>query len=543
MAKKQTESDEPNPQAAEAAAPSANTADLPFAKELFDAADQLRGSVESAEYKHLVLGLIFLKYISDSFERHRLRLDEQTRNPKSELFTESDKDRAEILEDRDEYTAENVFWVPEEARWPRLVESASQPDIGVKIDRALEMIERENEVQLRGVLPQIYARSPLEPAKLGELVVTIAGVDFGANDEQARDLLGRTYEYFIKAFARSEGHRGGEFYTPRSITQVLVEMLEPYEGRVFDPACGSCGLFIQSAEFLRAHGSGTEKISLYGQELNQATWRIGRMNLAIHGLAGEVLLGDSLLDDKYPSLKADYVLANPPFNMKKWGAAQVADDARWAFGSPPDSNANFAWVQSFIHHLAPDGRAGFVLANGSLTASNKGEGAIRQKIIEQDLVDCIVACPGQLFYTTQIPVCLWFLDRDKSSGDERDRSGETLFIDARALGESISRTQIEFSEADVERIVGTYHAWRGTNGEEYEDVAGFCASVTTGQIAEQGFVLTPGRFVGAEDTEEDQVEFEERMRGLTATLSEQLAESEGLSDEVKKALKAVGYEL
>jgi type I restriction enzyme M protein len=543
MAKKQTESDAPNPQPAEPAAAIANAADLPFAKELFDAADQLRGSVESAEYKHLVLGLIFLKYISDSFERHRLRLDEQTRNPKSELFTESDKDRAEILEDRDEYTAENVFWVPEDARWPRLVESASQPDIGVKIDRALELIERENEVQLRGVLPQIYARSPLEPAKLGELVVTIASVDFGANDEQARDLLGRTYEYFIKAFARSEGHRGGEFYTPRSITQVLVEMLEPYEGRVFDPACGSCGLFVQSAEFLRAHGSGTEKISLYGQELNTATWRIGRMNLAIHGLAGEVLLGDSLLDDKYPSLKADYVLANPPFNMKKWGAAQVADDARWGFGSPPDSNANFAWVQSFIHHLAPDGRAGFVLANGSLTASNKGEGVIRQQIIEQDLVDCIVACPGQLFYTTQIPVCLWFLDRDKSSRDERDRSGETLFIDARALGESISRTQIEFSEADVERIVGTYHAWRGTNGQQYEDVAGFCASVTTEQIAKQGFVLTPGRFVGAEDTEEDQVDFEERMRGLTVTLSEQLAESERLSEEVKKALKAVGYEL
>lgn len=515
--------------------------DLPFAKTLFEAADRLRGSVESAEYKHLVLGLIFLKYISDSFERHRAALDAATRDPDHDLFTEDEEERAEILEDRDEYTADNVFWVPDGARWQGLVEAASQPDIGVRIDRALELIERDNESQLRGVMARIYARAQLEPAKLGELVNTISRVDFGEDEGKARDLLGRTYEYFIKEFARSEGQRGGEFYTPRSVTQLLVQMLEPYEGRVLDPACGSCGLFVQSAEFVEAHGGGAKNLAIYGQELNQATWRIGKINLAIHALNGDIALGNSLLDDRHPGLRADYVLANPPFNMKKWGASQVADDVRWKYGTPPDGNANFAWVQHFVHHLAPDGQAGFVLANGSLTSNTSGEGEIRKKLIEDDLVDCIVALPGQLFFSTQIPVCLWFLDNNKASNDERDRSGETLFIDARQMGERISRTQIILTPDEVEQITSTFHNWRGTTDHEYEDVPGFCASVTIDEIAKHGYVLTPGRYVGAAEIEDDYEGFDARMKELTKDLADQFQESERLTSEVKEALKAVGY--
>lgn len=517
--------------------------DLPFAKQLWEACDRLRGSVESAEYKHLVLGLVFLKYISDSFERRRAQLEAATTDPESELFTEDPAERAEILEDRDEYIAENVFWVPTEARWPALLAAANQPDIGQRIDSALEQIERSNEEQLRGVLPRVYARAPLPAQKLGELVTAIAKVGFGDDEDKARDILGRTYEYFIKRFAAAEGHRGGEFYTPRSVTRLLVEMLEPYEGRVMDPACGSCGLFIQSAEFVERHGGRARRISIYGQENIQATWRIGRMNLAIHALAGDIRLGDSLLNDQHPGLKADFVLANPPFNDKKWGAAQVADDARWRYGTPPDSNANYAWIQHFIHHLAPDGRAGFVMANGSLTTNQSGEGAIREAIVRADLVDCIVACPGQLFYTTQIPVCLWFLDRNKQSASERDRRGEVLFIDARNMGRKISRTQIEFSDEEIQRLADTYHNWRGKDGRKYGDVKGFCAATTLEAIERHGFALTPGRYVGAPESEEDEIEFEERMAELVDQLADELAEAERLDTEVKKALKSVGYEL
>jgi type I restriction enzyme M protein len=517
--------------------------DLPFAKELWEACDQLRGSVESAEYKHLVLGLVFLKYISDSFERRRAVIETATHDEGSDLHAKSEDERAEILEDRDEYISENVFWVPKEARWDALLAAAGQPDVGERIDKALEAIERANEKQLRGVLARIYARAPLSAQKLGELVTTIAKVGFGEDEDKARDILGRTYEYFIKKFAASEGHRGGEFYTPRSVTQLLVEMLEPYEGRVLDPACGSSGLFVQSAEFIKSHGGQAREISIYGQENNQATWRIGRMNLAIHALAGEIELGDSLLDDRHPGLKADFVLANPPFNEDKWGAEQVADDARWKFGRPPASNANYAWIQHFIHHLAPDGRAGFVMANGSLTSNQSGEGRIRAAIVRDDLVDCIVACPGQLFYTTQIPVCLWFLDRDKQSGSARDRRGETLFIDARQMGQKISRTQIEFSDEEIARIADTYHAWRGTEDGKYEDEKGFCASVSLEEVEKHAFALTPGRYVGAPESEEDEIEFEEKMAGLVDRLADELAESERLTDEVKKALGSVGYEV
>ena len=517
--------------------------DLPFARELWEACDRLRGSVESAEYKHLVLGLVFLKYISDAFERRRAVIEVATRKKGSDLYTEEDDERAEILEDRDEYISENVFWVPKEARWDALLAAANQPDIGQRIDKGLEAIEEANEEQLRSVLPRIYARAPIAAQKLGELVTTIAKVGFGDDEDRARDILGRTYEYFIKEFAAAEGHRGGEFYTPRSVTRLLVEMLEPYEGRVLDPACGSCGLFVQSAEFIKNHGGKAREISIYGQENNQATWRIGRMSLAIHALAGDIELGDSLLDDRHPGLKADFVLANPPFNQDKWGAAQVADDARWKFGQPPNSNANYAWIQHFIHHLAPDGRAGFVMANGSLTSNQSGEGPIREGIVREDLVDCIVACPGQLFYTTQIPVCLWFLDRNKQSSGERDRRGDVLFIDARQMGQKITRTQIEFSPEEVGKITDTYHAWRGTTGKAYADEKGFCASVESAEIEKHGFALTPGRYVGAPEAEEDEVEFEEKMAGLVDRLADELAESERLTGEVKKALGSVGYDV
>jgi type I restriction enzyme M protein len=524
--------------------PSAGNHDLPFAKELFEAADRLRGSVESAEYKHLVLGLLFLKYISDSFERRRKALDAETRQPTSDLYTADDAERKEILEDRDEYISENVFWVPEGARFSELLKSAAQPDIGQRVDRALEAIERDNPDQLRGVLPRIYARAPIQASKLGALVSTIAKIGFGEDPERARDLLGRTYEYFIKSFARAEGHRGGEFYTPASVTRLLVEMLKPYEGRVLDPACGSGGLFVQSAEFVTAHGGRPRQISILGQENNQATWRICRMNLAIHGISGDVRLGDSLLDDKFAGVRADYVMANPPFNMKKWGAGQVAKDARWEYGEPPDNNANYAWIQQFIHHLTPNGRAGFVMANGSLTSNTNGEGKIREQLVRADLVDCIVALPAQLFFTTPIPVCLWFIDRDKASSGERDRRGEVLFIDARAMGSSISRTQIELTKNEVERIAGSYHSWRGEpEADAYVDEPGFCRAATLEAVEDAGFALTPGRYVGAALSGEEEGAFEERMTELIAQLTTDFAESERLAAEVKKALSAVGHEL
>lgn len=521
--------------------PSGN-GDLPFERTLFEACDRLRGHVESAEYKHLVLGLIFLKYISDAFERRRAALTVETRTPGSDLFTEDEDERAEILEDRDEYTAENVFWVPAEARWDGLLAAATQTDIGVRIDDALQAIESANEEELRGVLPRIYARAEIAPATLGELLNTIAKIGFGDDEERARDLLGRVYEYFIKTFARSEGHRGGEFYTPQSVTELLVEMLEPYEGRALDPANGSGGLFVQSGKFIQAHGGRARSLSIYGQENNQATWRICRMNLAIHGLSGNIKLGNTLLDDQHKDLRADFVLANPPFNQKKWGADRVAGDARWKYGSPPDGNANYAWIQHFIHHLAPNGRAGFILANGSLTAGGV-EGEIRKAIILDDLVDCIVALPAQLFFTTGIPVCMWFLDRNKASSGERDRRGETLFLDARAMGTKISRTQIELSEVEVAQLAGAYHAWRGTAGAEFTSVPGFSAVADIDAIDAAGWSLSPGRFVGAPEAEEDEVAFEEKMARLRDRLADELALNDRLCTSVREAMERVGYGL
>ena len=517
--------------------------DIPSEKLLFDAADALRGSVESAEYKHLVLGLVFLKYVSDGFDARHQQLDALSRDNTSEWYVEGDEDRAEILEDRDAYQVANVFWVPKNARWDALLALGSQPDLGVQLDRALDLIERENPA-LKDVLPKVYARAAISSETLGTLVSTIAKIGFGSDPDEARDVLGRVYEYFIKEFARSEGHRGGEFYTPANVVRLLVEMLQPYSGRILDPACGSCGMFIQSAKFIRAHAGTGDEIAIYGQELNQATWRIGRMNLAIHGLSGNVALtqGGSLLNDAHPTLKADFVIANPPFNQKKWGAGQVGEDARWKWGLPPDGNANYAWIQHFASHLAPNGRAGFVLANGSLTSSQSGEGGIREALIRDDLVDCIVALPAQLFYTTGIPVCFWFLDRDKVSAGERDRSGETLFIDARMLGQKMSRTQIELTDDEIARIVSTYEAWRGQEGAgSYVDQPGFSASVGLDEIAAQRFTLSPGRYVGAAEDEEDQVAFEERMAELIETLEVEMAENDRLATEVKSALRRVGY--
>jgi len=515
--------------------------DIPAEKILFDAADALRGSVESAQYKHLALGLVFLKYVSDSFAVRRDELERLSRDPGSEWFMEDDGVRADIFEDRDEYGAKNVFWVPREARWDAILALGSQPDLGVKLDRALDLIERENP-SLKDALPKIYSTAPMRAETLGKLVSTIARIGFGEDPETARDVLGRVYEYFIKEFARAEGHRGGEFYTPANVVRLLVEMLEPYRGRIFDPACGSCGMFIQSAEFVRAHAGRPEELSIFGQEMNHATWRVGRMNLAIHGLAGDIRLENSLLDDQHPTLKADFVIANPPFNQKRWGAASVKDDARWKWSLPPDGNANYAWIQHFASHLAPDGRAGFVLANGSLTSTQSGEGTIRKALIRDDLVDCIVALPPGLFYTTGIPVCLWFLDRNKASSGERDRRGEILFIDARSMGQRISRTQIELGDEELQLIVDTYHAWRGQpDTEPYEDEPGFAASVARADVEAAGFTLSPGRYVGAPEEEEDEVAFEQRMAELVEQLEADMAENERLGGEVRAALRRVGY--
>jgi type I restriction enzyme M protein len=516
--------------------------DAPNVAALFEAANKLRGSVESAEYKHLVLGLIFIKYISDSFELRRQELQSDLTDPKSGGFLADEAERAEVLEDRDEYAGKNVFWVPEAARWPALLAAASQPDVGKRLDDALDAIEAENP-SLRDVLPRIYARAPLSAELMGSLVETIAKIGFGEGAEEARDILGRTYEYFIKEFARAEGHRGGEYFTPAPVARLLVEMLEPYKGRILDPACGSCGLFVQSAKFIEAHGGNPDEIAIYGQERNQATWRIGRMNLAIHGLSGEVRYteGGSLLDDAFSSLKADFVMANPPFNQKEWSTPAILDGARWALGTPPDANANYGWIQHFLFHLAPTGRAGFVMANGSLTTASGGEDKIRQNLVQADVVDCVVALPPQLFYTTGIPVCLWFLDRDKDSSGERDHSGETLFIDARQMGRKISSTQIDLTDDEIERIASTYHAWRSTAVNQYADESGFCKSASPDEIEAVGYTLSPGRYVGAPESEEDEIAFAERMAMLVDQLTDEIEKNSQLTADIKSTLSKMGH--
>ena len=502
-----------------------------YRSEMWRMADALRGSMDAAEYKHVVLGLIFLKYISDAFEERRAR-----------VLAEAGEDAAE---DQDEYTAENVFWVPAQARWQTLQSQAHQPTIGQAVDDAMSAIERDNPV-LKDVLPKDYARPALDKTRLGQVVDMVSNIKVGGAEAQATDVLGNVYEYFLEQFALAEGRKGGEFYTPRSVVRLLVEMLEPYKGRVYDPCCGSSGMFVQSIEFIRAHASGNGNggkakgdISIYGQESNYITWRMARMNLAIRGITGQIEYGDSFNNDRHPDLRADYILANPPFNVSDWGGDRLRDDKRWQYGVPPAGNANFAWVQHFLHHLAPRGIAGFVLANGSMSSSQSGEGEIRKTIVEADLVDCIIALPGQLFRSTQISACLWFLRRGRSGGK---RTGETLFIDARKLGHMIDRTRRDLSQEDIARVSDTYYAWRGgKDAGEYQDVPGFCKSATLEEVRKHGHVLTPGRYVGAAPQEDDGEPFEEKMARLSDQWREQQAEARRLDAAIEENLARLGF--
>ncbi len=506
----------------------ATGATIGFEAELWRAADQLRGSMDAAEYKHVVLGLLFLKYISDAFEEQRAKL-------------EADRVQGADPEDADEYRAVGVFWVPQEARWGRVKDDAKLPKIGQIVDDAMSAIERENP-SLKGVLPKDYARPALDKTRLGQLIDTVSNIKVGDREARSKDVLGRVYEYFLSQFASAEGRKGGEFYTPRCVVKLLVEMIEPYKGRVYDPCCGSSGMFVQSEEFIAAHGGNLSDISIFGQELNYTTWRLSIMNLAIRGIEGNIQQGDSFHHDRHPDLKADFILANPPFNVSDWGGERLRGDLRWQYGVPPAGNANFAWVQHIVHHLAPAGVAGFVLANGSMSSNQSGEGEIRKSLIEADLVDCMVALPGQLFYSTQIPACLWFLARDRKDGKFRDRGGHVLFIDARKLGRMVDRTHRELTDEDIARIANTYHAWRGEKeAGEYADVPGFCKSAPLDEVRKHGHVLTPGRYVGAEAQEDDGEPFEDKMQRLTATLREQQAEAAKLDAVIAANLRELGY--
>jgi len=507
---------------------SKNGANVGYEAELWKMADALRGSMDAAEYKHVVLGLIFLKYISDAFEEQHTKL-------------EAERGQGADPEDPDEYRAVNIFWVPPEARWPYLKAQAKQSTIGQLVDDAMAGIERDNP-SLKGVLPKDYARPVLDKQRLGQIIDLITNIRVGDREARSKDVLGRIYEYFLAQFASAEGKKGGEFYTPRCVVRLLVEMLEPYKGRVYDPCCGSSGMFVQSEEFIAAHGGRIGDISIYGQESNYTTWRLAKMNLAIRGIDGQIAHGDTFHNDRFPDLKADYILANPPFNVSDWGGERLREDKRWKFGVPPAGNANYAWVQHMIYHLAPAGLAGFVLANGSMSSNQSGEGDIRKGIIEADLVDCMVALPGQLFYSTQIPACLWFLARDKKNTRFRDRRGQVLFVDARKLGVMVDRTHREFTPEEIARIATTYHAWRGEkNAQKYEDIPGFCKSATLDEIRKHGHVLTPGRYVGAEVQEEGGEPFEEKMRRLTAQLREQMAAGKKLDEAIERNLKELGY--
>ncbi|MDK2892985.1 class I SAM-dependent DNA methyltransferase [Methanohalophilus sp.] len=502
-----------------------NGANLGFEEKLWQAADKLRNNMDAAEYKHVVLGLIFLKYISDAFE---------------ERYVELENDEWADPEDLDYYLEKNIFWVPPEARWEYLQKNAKHPTIGKLVDDAMTAIERDNS-SLKGVLPKNYAREALDKQRLGELIDLIGTIGLGDRENRSKDILGRVYEYFLGMFADAEGKRGGQFYTPRSIVRVLVEMIEPYHGRVYDPCCGSGGMFVQSEKFIEAHGGRIDDIAVYGQESNQTTWRLCKMNLAIRGIDANIKWGDSFHNDQHKDLKADFILSNPPFNDSDWKGDQLTDDKRWKFGIPPRGNANFAWVQHYIHHLSPTGIAGFVLANGSMSSNTSGEGQIRKNIIEADLVDCMIALPGQLFYNTGIPACLWFVARDKKNNKFRDRRGEILFIDARNMGVLRDRTHRELTEEEIQKIADTYHAWRGEGGE-YEDVPGFCKSATLDEVKKHDYILTPGRYVGFAEEEEDDEPFEEKMERLTSELAEQFKESRELEEKIRKNLAEIGFD-
>ena len=520
---------------------SGNGATLGFEETLWAVADQLRGHMDAAEYKHVVLGLIFLKYISDAFIEYYRQLSLWTADPKSDYYVKEPRARYAVMEDRDEYLAENIFWVPKKARWEYIQANAKQPTIGQIIDDAMDAIERDN-TSLKGILPKDYARPTLNKQRLGELIDLIGTIGLGDAESRSKDILGRVYEYFLGRFAAAEGKRGGQFYTARCVVQLLVTMLEPYRGRIYDPCCGSGGMFVQSEKFVEAHGGRIGDISIYGQESNPTTWRLCKMNLAIRSIEGNIgpYNSDSFLNDLHKDLRADFILANPPFNMKEWGGEQLQKDVRWKYGLPPKRNANFAWMQHMIHHLAPSGMLGLVLANGSMSSNTGGEGDIRQRLVEGDLVDCMIALPGQLFYTTQIPVCLWFLARNKANSKYRDRRGETLFIDARQMGHLVDRTHRELFQEDVVKIATTYHAWRGQPGAgDYEDVPGFCKSATLDEIRGHDYVLTPGRYVGVADFEDDDEPFEEKMARLTAKLEAQFAESARLEAAIRGNLRTL----
>lgn len=508
-------------------------------KTLWAAADKLRANMDAAEYKHLVLGLIFVKYISDTFAAKQQELTKRLRDPEDEFYygDAAEEDIAAELEDRDYYTAANVFWVPESARWEALRSAAKSPDIGKRIDDALTVIEAENP-KLKGILDKRYARAQLPDGKLGELVDLISTIGFGDNPSTARDVLGQVYEYFLGMFANAEGKRGGQFYTPASIVKTLVAVLSPHEGKVYDPCCGSGGMFVQSEKFIEAHGGKLGDVSIYGQEANPTTWRLAAMNLAIRGI--DFNLGrepnDTFTKNQHPDLRADYILANPPFNISDWWHGSLMGDPRWVYGDPPAGNANYAWLQHMLYHLKPNGRAGIVLANGSMSSSQNNEGAIRAAIVDADVVEVMIALPGQLFFNTPIPACLWFLVKQKTT-----RKGEVLFIDARKKASMISRVQAELSDEVISQIESTVTAWRAEGGE-YQDIAGFCRSVSLAEIAQHGHVLTPGRFVGAEEVEDDDEAFADKMQKLTEKLGEQMAKGAELDALIRQKLGGLGYE-
>ncbi|MFY1112675.1 MAG: type I restriction-modification system subunit M [Methanosarcinaceae archaeon] len=513
---------------------------LSFEKELWDSANRLRGSIESSQYKHIALSLIFLKYISDSFEERRKEILKRLDDKKDPLYEDDEEERQEILNDPDRYGG--VFFVPEKARWSYLKAEVKNPELPSMVDKAMEFVEQENKELLNNVLSRVFVRSRIPYETLGELINTFTKIGFGTEEAKSKDTLGRVYEYFLNKFAMSEGKRGGEFYTPPSIVKLLVEILEPYEGRVYDPCCGSGGMFVQSARFIESHRGKKEDIAIYGQENIDTTWRLCMMNLFLRGIEGHIALGDTLLNDQVSDLKARRIIANPPFNLSRWKNDSIDEDERWEFGLVPDSNANYAWIQHMISHLDDDGLAGFVLANGSLSVGGQ-EGKIREKIVKNDLVDCIVALPPQLFYTTGIPACLWFLAKNKEghNGFKKDRTGKVLFIDTRKIFTRISRVQVEFTDEQIQQIAETVRKYRGEI-EGYEDISGFCKAADIAEIEKHGYVLTPGRYVGiTEEENEDEEPFEEAMEKLTSELAELFEKSDVLQERIRKNLEGLGY--